>query len=339
MKIKVGIVGYGNVGKAVESVVNKDKDFELVGIFSRRDTNVLSSPFDTRFFSQKTLLDGGFDKQIDVLMLCVGSAFDLEKIALNLAVRYATVDSFDNHARMQEYLGDLNTVCKMSETLALVGCGWDPGIFSLERALLESVMPKCALNTFWGSGVSQGHSEAIRRLDGVKYATQYTIPKLSAIEMARQGKSGFAVRDKHERECFVVLDPARYYGKAESEISAEDIQALEHKITQEIVTMPDYFAEYDTTVHFVSEQEYLAKHTKMRHAGQVIAVDKQGNDGLSQAEFRLKLGSNPYFTAQVMVACARANYRMKQAGETGAKTILDVPVKYLTKDGDGLRYI
>lgn len=342
MKTKIGIVGYGNIGKSIEKNVAKSSEFELVGIFSRRDKSTLHSPFNSRFFEQKTLLDNGFCEQIDVLALCVGSAFDLENSALNLATRYNTVDSFDTHAKMRGYISELDRVNKMSGTLSFVGCGWDPGLFSLERALFSAVMPSADPQTFWGKGVSQGHSEAIRKIKGVKFATQYTVPKESAIELARSGETNFATRDKHERVCYVVLDYVGYLGNCGKEPSAEDKLELQDRVRRQIVEMPNYFADYDTQVYFIDEKEYLENHTKMSHAGQVVAVENEVANNRANvknyAEFRLKLESNPDFTAQVMLAYARANFAMQKEGETGAKTVLDVPVKYLIS-GDCLKFV
>ena len=336
MKIKCAIVGYGNIGKSVEKLVVKNSEYELVGIFSRRDKSKLFSPFSTEFFEQNTLLDDRFCGLIDVVFLCVGSAFDLERTAYRIATRFSTVDTFDTHAKMKEYVEALDLQNKMFGTLSLVGCGWDPGLFSLERALTYAVMPRSNPQTFWGKGVSQGHSEAIRKIYGVKYATQYTVPKVQAIERARQGESEFSTREKHERVCFVVPN----YGVLGENATNEQKLALEKEIKEQIVTMPNYFADYDTTVNFVDEDEYFAHHTKMSHAGQVIAVERENGANKNFAEFSLALDSNPDFTAQVMVAYARACCTMKNLGETGARTILDVPIKYLLPEGvDSLSFV
>ncbi|MBO4554230.1 MAG: diaminopimelate dehydrogenase [Clostridia bacterium] len=332
MKTKIAIVGYGNVGKSIEKLAVKSEDFEVVGIFSRR--NGTTSPFGTNVYLQSTLLDAGFSGKIDVALLAVGSAFDLIDTAKKVGVRYNFVDCFDTHAKMREYLKDMNLICRACETLALVGCGWDPGLFSLERALLFAVVPNSIPQTFWGKGVSQGHSEAIRNLDGVKYATQYTIPIESAVQAAKEERVDFLPSEKHLRECFVVLDCSKYFGK--ETVSDEEKRRLECQIREQIENMPNYFADYQTTVHFVSEEEYLKNHVKAYHAGEVIACSRDG--AKSVAEFSLKLDSNPDFTANVMLACAKANHRMWRAGETGAKTLLDVPVKYLL-DGDGVDYV
>lgn len=327
MKTKIAIVGYGNVGKSIEKLAVKSKDFEIVGIFSRR--NDIVSPFGTNVYLQSTLLDAEFSKKIDVALLAVGSAFDLVDTAKRLAVRYNIVDSFDTHAKMREYKRDLDLICKTCETLALVGCGWDPGLFSLERALISAVVPNSIPQTFWGKGVSQGHSEAIRNLDGVKYATQYTIPIESAVQAAKEGRVDFLPSEKHLRECFVVLDYLKYFDK--DDVSEEEKRQLEHRICEQIENMPNYFADYQTTVHFVDEEEYNKNHVKAYHAGEVLACSREG--AKSVAEFSLKLDSNPDFTAGVMLAYAKASRKLFDEGWTGAKTILDVPVKYLVSDG------
>ncbi|MBQ9276832.1 MAG: diaminopimelate dehydrogenase [Clostridia bacterium] len=358
MKISVGIVGYGNIGKAVERICSNDEDFEIAGIFSRRDKSSLSSPYGNEFVPQNALLNDSFAWKIDVAMLCVGSAFDLEDTAVKIAARFCTVDCFDTHARMGEYLSTLDTVNRMCGTLSFVGMGWDPGIFSLERALLSSVMPKAIPQTFWGKGVSQGHSEAIRKIDGVKYATQYTLPKETAVNVAKQGETDLSAREKHVRVCYVVPDSAKFFGRAK--VTEEEKAYLQKEIDKAIKTMPNYFADYDTAVYFVSEEEYFANHTKMYHAGRVIAVENErvcrcgkvfctgekynekepckSGTIKNYAEFKLSLDNNPDFTAQVMTAYAKANYRMWKEGETGAKTILDVPVAYLI-DGDKLKFV
>ncbi len=358
MKIRVGIVGYGNIGRAVEKICAGDRDFEIVGIFSRRDKQALHSPFCSEFFAQNEIFDERFEGKIDIAILCVGSAFDLEDTAVKIATRFCTLDCFDTHARMSEYLKTIDTANKMCGTLSFVGMGWDPGVFSLERALLSAVMPQSQPQTFWGKGVSQGHSEAIRKIDGVKYATQYTVPKPEAVESAMRGETELSAREKHERICFVVPGYAKYYGRCD--VSEEEREDLRQRISTAIKSMPNYFADYDTTVNFVSEEEYLAKHTQAYHAGKVIAVEKDMKCGCGKvfctgekygdnppckagkvknsAEFRLELDSNPDFTAQVMTAYAKANYRMWKEGETGAKTILDVPVRYLFQ-GDSLQFV
>ena len=336
MKIRVGIVGYGNIGKAIEKLLATSREFELVGIFSRRAENNIKSPFGTPIYSQNMLLDDGFQDKIDVLLLAVGSANDLQSTALKLAGMYCTVDSFDTHAKMKTYIHDLDAITKLGGTLSIVGCGWDPGLFSLVRALFASVMPSVSPQTFWGKGVSQGHSEAVRRLPSVKYAVQYTIPKENAITLARRGKTDFSTREKHERVCYVVPDYALYFAKDNRDVSEEEKLRLQSRIKEQIVTMPNYFADYDTTVHFVDEEEFLSKHAKMSHAGQVICVEQGEN--ASSAEFSLSLESNPMFTAQVMLAYVRAIFRMYEMGEVGAMTVLDVPIKYLIH-GDGLNFI
>lgn len=336
MSLRCAIVGYGNIGKSVEKILAKSDEFTLVGIFSRRDKSKLFSPFGSEFFKQDTMLDDRFCGKIDVALLCVGSACDLQTTALKVATRFSTVDTFDTHAKMKEYVESLDLQNRMFGTLSIVGCGWDPGLFSLARALTTAVMPRSVPQTFWGKGVSQGHSEAIRKIFGVKYATQYTVPKLEAIELARQGENNFSTREKHERVCYVVAD---YDVLGENATDAQK-RALEAEIKEKIVTMPNYFADYDTTVNFVDEREYFANHTKMSHAGQVIAVEREDKKVKNFAEFSLALDSNPDFTAQVMVAYARACFALQRQGETGAKTVLEVPIKYLLpSDVDSLSFV
>jgi len=334
MAIKIAIVGYGNVGKSIERIALKDEDFEVVGVYSRREG--VKSAYGSRVLPQSALyLDGNQD--IDVCMLAVGSAFDLVGLAEKIATRYNTVDSFDTHARMREYVGEMNVICRACDTLSFIGCGWDPGLFSLERALLNGILTRSIPQTFWGKGVSQGHSEAVRKLRGVKYATQYTIPVESAVKEAIEGRTDFKPCEKHTRVCYVTLDYAGFYGKAEREVTSDERTALERLVRSQIVTMPNYFADYATTVHFVSEEEYFKDHQQSYHSGKVIATGEEGGKK-SLAEFSLNLDSNPDFTASVMLAYARANYKMWREGESGAKTVLDVPVKYLLK-GEGFSLI
>lgn len=334
MKIKIAIVGYGNVGKSIEKQAYNSNEFKTLGIFTRREG--VTSPLGTPVFKQSALLDARFKDEIDVAMLAVGSAFDLAETAERIAANYSTVDSFDTHAKMGEYISSLDDICKKSGTLAFVGCGWDPGIFSLERALLSVVVQGSIPQTFWGKGVSQGHSEAIRRIKGVKHAIQYTIPIESALKEAREGRTDFAPREKHRRECFVVPDYSAYFDKSAEDVSQDEKASLQAGIREQIVTMPNYFADYDTTVHFVSEEEFLQHHQAAYHGGEVIACSNAG--AKSRAAFSVSLESNPDFTAGIMLAYARANFRMQKEGERGAKTVLDVPVRYLL-DGDGLKFV
>ncbi len=306
--MKIAIVGYGNLGKACEKIAMESDEFELVGIFSRRDSNKLSSPYGTKFYKQQDIFE--FQGKIDVVALCLGSANDLTVNALKIAERFNTVDSFDTHARMVEYSENLDEVARKNGRLCFVGIGWDPGLFSMMRALFTATIPNGVTQTFWGKGVSQGHSEAIRRIDGVKDAKQYTIPKNLALEIARSGGGErLSARDKHLRECYVVADD----------------NADKKRIEEEIKSMPNYFAEYDTVVHFIDEQTFLREHQGMEHGGFVM---RHGEcNGMSTfGEFSLKLDSNPDFTASVLMRYAIANEKLHKEGWRGAKSILDIPI-------------
>lgn len=303
-KIKIGIFGYGNLGKACEKIALSDDEIELVGIFSRR--NGVKSQFGTKVYAQ----DDIFDFDIDVVLLCVGSQSDLTQTAYKIAKKFNTVDSFDTHAEMAEYIDRMSKIAKDSGRLCYVGIGWDPGVFSLCRAFFTAVMQNASVQTFWGKGVSQGHSEALRRIEGVLDAKQYTIPKENALKLAREGKADTLLpRDKHLRECFVVAK----------------VGANKAKIENEIKNMPNYFAEYDTIVHFVDEKYFKERCSDTAHGGFVLANGVF--DGFkSSAELTLKLESNPLFTASVLTSYAKANARAYDRGCRGVKTILDIPV-------------
>ena len=305
--INIVIVGYGNVGKACEKIALGDRDINVVGVFTRRNPSEVQTCC-KKVYSASDLPK--FKGKIDVLLLCVGSAFDLTDTALALAKDFNTVDSFDTHSKMAEYAQKLNSIAVDNGRLCYFGIGWDPGLFSLCRALFSSVIPNCDVQTFWGKGVSQGHSEAIRRIKGVKNAKQYTIPKENALKLAREGKGeGLTPRDKHLRECFVV---------------AED-DADKAEIENEIVNMPDYFAGYDTIVHFVDEKYFFEHCDGMEHGGFVLA--NSIFDGFeSRAEFSLALKSNPTFTAGVLISYAKANAKAFLRGDRGVKTMLDIPI-------------
>lgn len=306
--MKIAIVGYGNLGKACEKIAYRSDNFELVGIFTRREPKTLISPYGSKFFRQEEIFD--FDGEIDVAVLCLGSANDLTDTALKIAERFNTVDSFDTHARMVEYCSRLDGVARENDRLCFVGIGWDPGLFSMMRAMFSAVIEDGITQTFWGKGVSQGHSEAIRRIEGVKDAKQYTVPKAEALEIARRGGGeSLSVRDKHSRECYVV---------------AFD-NADKARIEEEIKNMPNYFLEYDTTVHFVDEETFAREHQGMEHGGFVMRNGKC-NDMETFAEFSLKLDSNPDFTASVLMRYAVANGKMYNDGERGVKTVLDIPI-------------
>lgn len=311
---KIGIVGYGNLGKACEKIVMSRDDMSLVGIFTRRDPATMISPYGSAFFRQDDL--DRFENEIDVLALCTGSANDLVDLALKQAEKFNTVDSFDTHARMRDYVTALDKVATEHDHLSFVGIGWDPGVFSVMRALFEGVLPEGNTVTFWGKGVSQGHSEAIRKIDGVLKGIQYTIPKEDALEKAREGKGDtLTTRDKHLRECFVV---------------ARD-DADKSAIENEIKSMPNYFADYDTVVHFITAEEFDRDHNAMPHGGLVLRSGSV-NGKEENLEFKLTLSSNPDFTASVLMAYARSLKKMHESGVRGAKTIIDIPVGALLGD-------
>jgi len=321
-KIKIGIYGYGNLGKGVELAVHNNSDMELVGIFTRRNPNTITTLYeDSKVYSTDEI-----DKMInliDVMILCGGSATDLPQQAPNVCSMFNTVDSFDTHAKIPEYFASIDKIAKNSNTLALISCGWDPGLFSLNRSLFESILPNGENYVFYGKGLSQGHSDAIRRIEGVKNAVQYTVPYEDAVDKVRSGKNPHfpSVREVMWRECFVVLED----------------NADPKKIEKEIKEMPNYFEPYNTVVHFISEEELKEKHSGMPHGGFVLRSGKTSNGTNQIAEFSLKLDSNPEFTGSVLVAYARAIYKMRQQGLTGAITVLDVPVSLLsTKTRDEL---
>lgn len=306
--IKLAIVGYGNLGKACERIICESDDLELTGIFTRRDPNTLTSPYGSHFFGQKDIFD--FCGKIDVVALCTGSANDLTDTAVKIAKVFNTVDSFDTHARMCSYATDMRNIATSNDRLCFIGIGWDPGLFSLMRALFCGVCERGDTQTFWGRGVSQGHSEAIRRISGVENAKQYTIPKEDAIALSRTGKGkDLAPRDKHLRECFVVAKP----------------DADKERIEREIKTMPNYFSEYDTVVHFIDAEVFEKEHSGMGHGGFVVRSGSCGG-GKVNMELSLQLESNPQFTASVLMAYARANARMYEKGYRGVMDILDIPV-------------
>ncbi len=310
MKTRIGILGYGNLGKGVELAVTNSSDMELVGIFTRRD-NV-----NTKSGNAHNIKDiAKFTDKIDVMILCGGSATDLPTQGLEMAKLFNTVDSFDTHAKIPTYFADMEKIAKDNNHLSAISIGWDPGLFSINRAMFESVLPHGESYTFWGKGVSQGHSDAIRRIEGVADARQYTIPVDKAVELVLSGVNPtLTTREKHLRECFVV---------------AKEGADLE-KITSEIVNMPNYFSDYDTTVNFITQEELNEKHYGIPHGGKVIRGGDTYSDNVHVLEFGLKLDSNPEFTASVLVAYARAVHAMRSEGQTGCVTILDVPVSKLS---------
>ncbi|MEC2342954.1 diaminopimelate dehydrogenase [Paenibacillus barengoltzii] len=309
--INVGIVGYGNLGRGVEMALKQNPDFELKAIFSRRQPDEVAAASGVVHISEIEKYKG----EIDVMILCGGSATDLPEQGPQLASMFNTVDSFDTHARIPEYFAKVNEVAQKAGTVSVISTGWDPGLFSLNRLLAEAVLPEGKDYTFWGKGVSQGHSDAIRRVPGVKDGKQYTIPVEAAVERVRNGENPeLSTREKHLRECFVVAE------------EGADLA----KIEQEIKSMPNYFADYDTIVHFISEEELKTNHSAMPHGGMVLRSGRTGANSTQLIEFSLKLDSNPEFTASVLVAYARAAYKLSQAGESGAKTVFDIPFVLLS---------
>ena len=314
--IRIGILGYGNLGKGVESAIRQNPDMELKAVFTRRSPeNLKIRTEDVPVLSTDNILD--MKDEIDVLILCGGSATDLPKQTPEYAKYFNVVDSFDTHAKIPEHFEAVDTLAKENHTTAMISVGWDPGMFSLNRLFGNVILPEGKDYTFWGKGVSQGHSDAIRRIEGVKDAKQYTIPVESALEAVRSGSNPeLTTRQKHIRECFVV---------------AED-GADKDKIEETIKNMPNYFADYDTTVHFISEKELKEEHGGIPHGGFVLRSGVTGMEKENKhiIEYSLKLDSNPEFTASVIVAYARAAYRMNQEGMTGCKTVFDVPPAYLS---------
>lgn len=319
MTIRIGILGYGNLGRGVELAIGHTPDMELVGVFTRRDPASLQTVTGAKVYAMEQA--EAMQNEIDVMILCGGSATDLPVQTPKFASLYNVIDSFDTHAKIPEHFAAVDAQAKAAGKTAIISTGWDPGMFSLNRVLAQAILPQGNSYTFWGKGVSQGHSDAIRRLEGVKDARQYTIPVDSALEAVRNGEAPeLTARQKHLRECFVV---------------AEEGADLD-KIEQEIVTMPNYFADYDTTVHFISEAELKANHSGIPHGGFVIHTGNTGVNGehTHVIEYGLKLDSNPEFTASVLVAYARAAYGMYQDGIVGCKTVFDVAPRYLSPMSD-----
>ena len=306
--IRIGIVGYGNLGRGVESAIAQNPDMELRGVFTRRDpASVETVAGSTRVFAIADLEQDRTD--IDVLILCGGSRNDLPEQSPALAARYSLVDSYDNHARIPEHFEAVDAAAQAGGTTAIISTGWDPGMFSLNRVFGEAILPQGSSYTFWGRGLSQGHSDALRRVPGVAGGVQYTLPSESGIERVRAGENPeLSTRERHTRECYVVL--------------ADGADAA--AVRAEIVNMPDYFAPYDTTVHFISAEELARDHQGMPHGGFVIRSGQTGEGNSQVIEYRLDLASNPEFTASVLVAYARAAARMHRAGDHGAKTVFDV---------------
>ncbi|MBQ8600032.1 MAG: diaminopimelate dehydrogenase [Clostridia bacterium] len=323
MSIKIAIAGYGNLGRGVESAVTKSADMELVAVFTRRDPTSVKTRTGVPVYTMDRAVE--MKDKIDVLILCGGSANDLPEQTPAMAKYFNVIDSFDTHAKIPEHFAAVDAVCKENGTLGMISVGWDPGMFSLNRAYGQAILPDGADYTFWGKGVSQGHSDAIRRIEGVADARQYTIPVETALERVRSGETPeLSTREKHTRECFVVAK------------EGADLAAIE----QAIVTMPNYFADYDTTVRFISQEELDRDHKGIPHGGMVFRSGVTGFDNENRhiIEYRLQLDSNPEFTSSVLTAYARAVYRMAQEGQTGCKTVLDVaPALLHPASGEELR--
>ncbi|WP_294352115.1 diaminopimelate dehydrogenase [uncultured Clostridium sp.] len=318
-KIRIGIIGYGNLGKGVIKSIKQNNDMDLQAVFTRREGLVMDDGSKALHISK---LEEYKDK-IDVMILCGGSATDLPEQGPKIAEMFNTVDSFDTHARIPEYFANVDKAAKSSGNLSIISVGWDPGLFSLNRLMANAVLPEGKDYTFWGKGVSQGHSDAIRRIEGVKDGKQYTIPKNEALEKVRSGENPeLSVREKHLRVCYVVLEDG----------------ADKVKVENEIKNMPNYFSDYDTEVNFISEEELKKNHSGMPHGGFVIRTGVTGDGNKEKIEFSLNLDSNPEFTANVLVAYARAISRMAKEGKTGACTVFDVAPAYLSpKSAEELR--
>lgn len=324
MSTRIGILGYGNLGRGVECAVRQNDDMELAAVFTRRDPDTVSILTDTAKVCNIADVADWKDK-IDVMIICGGSATDLPVQTPEYVKYFNVIDSFDTHAKIPVHFANVDAAAKETGHIGIISVGWDPGMFSLNRLYANAILPEGKDYTFWGKGVSQGHSDAIRRIKGVKNAKQYTIPVESALEAARSGSNPeLTTRQKHTRECFVVLE--------------EGADAA--KVEEEIKTMPNYFADYDTTVHFISEEELLANHSGIPHGGFVLRSGVTGREKENKhlIEYSLKLDSNPEFTASVLIAYARAAHRLSKEGQSGCKTVFDIAPAYLSaKSAEELR--
>ena len=324
MSIRIGIMGYGNLGRGVECAVRQNPDLELTAVFTRRDPEKVAILTETaQVFRASEILEK--KDLIDVLIICGGSATDLPRMTPEYVKHFNVIDSFDTHKKIPEHFANVDQAAKESGHIGIISVGWDPGMFSLNRLYAASILPEGKDYTFWGKGVSQGHSDAIRRIEGVKDARQYTIPVESSLEAVRNGENpDLTTRQKHTRECFVVVEES----------------ADKERIEREICTMPNYFDEYDTTVHFISQEELDRDHKGIPHGGFVIRSGKTGwnKENSHIIEYNLKLDSNPEFTSSVLAAYARAAYRMNREGQTGARTVFDVaPAMLSPMSGEEIR--
>lgn len=317
--MRVGIVGYGNLGKGVEAAVNVAEDMELVCVVTRRNPETLKINSDVPVISYDDI--DSMVGNVDVMIICGGSAVDLPEMTPYLATKFNVIDSFDTHVRIPEHFAKVDANARQGGNIGIISVGWDPGLFSVLRVYGESILPRGKSYTFWGRGVSQGHSDAIRRIDGVIDARQYTVPVEETLENVRQGgKDDFSTRQMHTRECFVVAEE----------------NADKAEIERQIVNMPNYFADYDTSVTFISPEEMEANHKGIPHGGKVMRIGNTGEEGefLNTVEFSLELESNPFFTASVLVAVVRAVKRFRMDGVVGCKTIFDIPPAYLSELSD-----
>ncbi len=314
MSIKIGIYGYGNLGRGVEYAVVQNHDMELVAVFTRRAPETVQTVTGVKVYPAEDALR--MRDEIDVMILCGGSATDLPVQTPALAAYFNVVDSFDTHAKIPEHFANVDSAAKRGGNVALISVGWDPGMFSVQRLYASAILPDGKDDTFWGKGVSQGHSDAIRRIEGVKNAKQYTVPVEASLAAVRAGEMPtLTAREKHTRECYVVAE------------EGADLARIEREIKE----MPNYFADYDTTVHFITEEELLRDHAGIPHGGFVLRAGKTGGGKNRHViEYSLKLDSNPEFTASVIAAYARAAYRLAQMGESGCKTVFDIPPALLS---------
>ena len=315
-KIRIGIVGYGNIGRGVEQSIKRNDDMELKAVFTRRDpasVKIQTEGAEVKHFDDMEAMKD----DIDVMILCGGSATDLPVIGPKVAASFNTIDSFDTHAKIPEYFANVDKAAKEGKNVSIISVGWDPGMFSLNRLYAESILVQGSTYTFWGKGVSQGHSDAIRRIEGVKNGIQYTVPIEAAVDQVRSGSEPeLTTRQKHLRECYIVAE------------EGADKAAIEEAIK----TMPNYFDEYDTTVTFITEEELKANHSKMPHGGFVIRTGETGCEGNKHViEYSLRLDSNPEFTGSVLVAYARAAHRLSKKGESGARSVFDIAPAMLSQ--------